>query len=80
MSTVTHHSTHNLRGSDAQALVSIGQSAGSIVSGIRGLLSTWRQRQLQRERLATLDAHLLRDIGRTRLEAKLEARKPFWLA
>jgi uncharacterized protein YjiS (DUF1127 family) len=28
--------------------------------------------------LEELDEHLLQDIGKTRLEAEAEAKKPFW--
>ena len=37
-------------------------------------------RRDQRLRLATLDPHLLRDIGLTRAEAKAEAERPCWRA
>lgn len=46
-----------------------------------GLLTwVWRclQRRRQRHRLAELPDHLLKDIGVTRREARLEARRPFW--
>lgn len=35
-------------------------------------------RRDQRLRLATLDPHLLRDIGLTRSEALAEIRRPWW--
>ena len=35
-------------------------------------------RQRTRRALLDLDAHLLRDIGRSRQEALAEAGKPFW--
>lgn len=44
------------------------------------LLRLWLQRARQRRRLATLDAHLLRDVGLTRQDALAEAGKPFWAA
>ncbi|GGJ00525.1 DUF1127 domain-containing protein [Neoroseomonas lacus] len=37
-------------------------------------------RREQRLRLATLDPHLLRDIGLTRAEAQAEAEHPCWRA
>lgn len=37
-------------------------------------------RRDQRLRLATLDPHLLRDIGLTRAEARAEAERPCWRA
>ncbi len=41
-------------------------------------LVLWHQRWRQRRRLAELDDHLLKDIGKTRKEAADEAGKPFW--
>jgi uncharacterized protein YjiS (DUF1127 family) len=38
----------------------------------------WQERSRQRAMLASLDAHLLRDLGLTRSEAEQEFRKPFW--
>jgi uncharacterized protein YjiS (DUF1127 family) len=35
-------------------------------------------RRRERQRLAHLDAHLLRDIGMDAQEARLECAKPFW--
>lgn len=43
-----------------------------------GLWLQWYRRWQQRQHLAELDAHLLRDIGMTRPEALREAGKPFW--
>ena len=39
----------------------------------------WIERSRQRNDLARLDAHLLRDIGVSREEARAEIEKPFWL-
>jgi uncharacterized protein YjiS (DUF1127 family) len=41
-------------------------------------LWTCAERSAQRRTLAELDSHRLRDIGRTREEARAEAGKPFW--
>jgi uncharacterized protein YjiS (DUF1127 family) len=43
-------------------------------------LTTWHERSRQRQRLAELDDHLLRDIGITRAQAQAEFDKPFWRA
>ena len=37
-----------------------------------------RQRQRSRRELATLDQDALKDIGVSRVDALLEANKPFW--
>jgi uncharacterized protein YjiS (DUF1127 family) len=42
------------------------------------LLATWIGRTRQRDALAGLDDHQLRDIGITRVEAARECEKPFW--
>ena len=42
------------------------------------LVASWIERTRQRDALAALDDHSLRDIGITRAEAEREARKPFW--
>lgn len=43
-----------------------------------GLIARWIDRTRQRDALAGLNDHLLRDIGITRVEAAREAEKPFW--
>ncbi|SFP05715.1 DUF1127 domain-containing protein [Tranquillimonas alkanivorans] len=45
-----------------------------LLARVIGLHDVWRQRR----RLATLEAHMLRDIGLTRDAAALEAKRPFW--
>lgn len=42
------------------------------------VLRIWPARWRQRQALLDLDDHLLRDIGRTREEARREAGKRFW--
>jgi len=58
----------------------------NVTSGLRRLflaalhvLRHWRERSLQRRRLAELDDRMLRDIGFDRAAALEEASKPFWL-
>lgn len=43
------------------------------------VIALWIARRRQRQELADLDEHLLKDIGLTRAEARHEAAKPFWL-
>ncbi|MGH6946107.1 MAG: DUF1127 domain-containing protein [Kiloniellales bacterium] len=50
-------------------------------SGLSALLAwawLYLQRRRQRRVLAELPDHLLKDIGITRREARMEARRPFW--
>jgi uncharacterized protein YjiS (DUF1127 family) len=42
------------------------------------LIARWIDRSRQRDALATLEDHMLHDIGITRAEAARECRKPFW--
>jgi len=42
------------------------------------LISSWVERSRQRQALAALDDHSLRDIGITRVDAARECEKPFW--
>jgi uncharacterized protein YjiS (DUF1127 family) len=41
-------------------------------------LVIWQERARERRRLASLDDHLLRDIGLSRGAIDREVRKPFW--
>jgi len=42
------------------------------------LLASWRRRAADRRQLASLDGHLLRDIGLSVGDVEIEAAKPFW--
>jgi uncharacterized protein YjiS (DUF1127 family) len=41
-------------------------------------LMRWHELSRQRRALLTLNERMLKDIGITRGEAELEARRPFW--
>lgn len=41
-------------------------------------LACWQERRATRVMLRSMDDHMLRDIGLTRLDAEIEAAKPFW--
>jgi uncharacterized protein YjiS (DUF1127 family) len=49
-------------------------SAGSLAF----VVSLWLERARTRRVLAELDEHLVRDIGRTPIEAQRESARPFW--
>jgi len=49
-------------------------------SDLFALVRTWYRRARERQALAELDEHLLRDCGLSRAEAHREAAKPFWRA
>src|SRR3979490_1492780 len=67
MSTCTHESMRNHYGSGCFA--QIGQT-----------LRLWRDRQLERRRLAELTDRDLHDVGLSRADIFFEAEKPFWRA
>jgi uncharacterized protein YjiS (DUF1127 family) len=48
--------------------------------GLFALLYTWYVRTRERQALAELDDHLLRDCGLTREQVRDELSKPFWTA
>lgn len=56
-----------------------GSVSGAVIR-ISDTLHLWYERAVSRRRLASLDAHLLRDIGLTEADVWEEARKPFWRA
>ena len=60
-------------------------TTGTPVAIVRNLLTRpldtlaeWQERNRMRHGLATMDERLLRDIGLTRDDVRLELRKPFW--
>ena len=52
--------------------------ASNPLAAVFRLPARWIERTRQRQALAGLDDHMLRDIGITRVEAVREAEKPFW--
>ena len=46
--------------------------------GIAHLLHVWLERVHTRRHLSELDDHMLSDIGLTRFDVEMEARRPFW--
>ena len=55
-------------------------SAADLLQRLTATLKTWHYRITSRRELADMDAHLLRDIGVSPIEAQAEAGKPFWRA
>ena len=49
-----------------------------VVKTIKETIGTWTQRSQGRAELATLNDHLLEDIGLTRMEVNYEVGKYFW--
>lgn len=53
---------------------------GAIVMRLIEGLAVWHERSRQRYHLATLDDHVLKDIGVSRADVAREVDKPFWRA
>jgi uncharacterized protein YjiS (DUF1127 family) len=51
---------------------------GNPVKQLVATISRWQQRYELRRHLQEMDQRLLEDIGLSRVEARLEAAKPFW--
>ena len=62
-------------------VVSPAKIPAAVMTGlhwIAGNVRQWSQRIRQRQALAELDDHLLKDIGVSRTAARIEATRPFW--
>jgi uncharacterized protein YjiS (DUF1127 family) len=69
------------KGNDMQSLVNSGLGRATLSTPRRGLLariSNAMALHRSRARLASLDAHLLDDIGLDRSTADAEANRPLW--
>jgi uncharacterized protein YjiS (DUF1127 family) len=74
------HSAHisGMRNKGDVSRLAIGAAVRSIIFSFFRIISCWIDRSNQRNALADLDDHLLRDIGKSSDEALREASKPFW--
>jgi uncharacterized protein YjiS (DUF1127 family) len=54
--------------------------AGTVAGALWQTLITWQRRASERNQLATMSDHMLKDMGITRAAARRECRKPFWSA
>ena len=59
------------------ALAALSRLCGHLPALI-ARLAEWRRRSRSRRALAALDARLLKDVGLSEAEARLEAARPFW--
>lgn len=55
-------------------------SSLGVLGSLLDRLLVWQERARQRAALASLEPHLLKDIGVSAADAEREARKPFWKA
>ena len=49
-----------------------------VLRRVLDMLLTWHERSRQRQALAGLSDHMLRDIGLSRADVSMEVDKPFW--
>ena len=81
MHTITQQSTAERLVVRAGYLVLwLGELTTALVWHATARLVTWQERARERSRLASLDDHLLRDMGVSRSEVDFESRKHFWEA
>ncbi len=69
--------------SDQMVLSQLSQSQrlpalSRLLVGAAWVLLLWSHRHRTRRDLRYLDPHLLRDVGLTQDDARIEAQKPFW--
>lgn len=57
----------------------VNGAAGHLTAAF-GRLMAWQRRAEMRHRLASLDDHMLADMGLTRADVDAEVTKPFWRA
>jgi uncharacterized protein YjiS (DUF1127 family) len=67
-----------LSGAPRKRFTRILGAAARALFGLLEILLVWQERARDRQRLAELDDHLLKDIGISRVDAWHEASKPFW--
>jgi len=53
---------------------------GSVFQGVVTTLNTWQDRARERQHLASLEPHMMKDIGIERSDLRREVGKPFWQA
>ena len=75
MATTTYHG--HIAGTQSKGFFAgLAHAAHNVIE----TLTLWQRRREQRRYLLALDDRLLRDIGLSRVQAEVEADKPFWRA
>jgi uncharacterized protein YjiS (DUF1127 family) len=78
MHTISQRSAEGVFARLALLALNLGELVVALVWHATLRLVIWQERARERRRLATLDDHLLRDIGLSRSAIERETRKPFW--
>ena len=61
-----------------EAPVGFGRKLQRIVAALGEIIIGWQERAASRAHLATLDDHMLRDVGLSRADVEREVSLPFW--
>jgi len=64
----------------AKADGALTRACGAVLLRAFEVIEVWAARIEQRRQLASLDARMLRDIGRSEADVVRETAKPFWKA
>ena len=80
MHTISQRQGDGLLTRAALAARSVGELLAALTWRAAMHVVTWQGRARERRKLATLDDHLLRDMGMSRSQIDLETRKSFWEA
>ena len=80
MHTISQRTAGNVLVRVGLVVLSVVELAGAVAwRGAMGVV-IWQERARERRRLASLDDHMLRDIGLSQADIHVEIRKPFWEA
>lgn len=62
----------------SERVYSIVQSVDAAMASVKSVVRVWARRSQDRRYLASLNQHMLRDIGLEPHEIQAEISKPFW--
>jgi uncharacterized protein YjiS (DUF1127 family) len=74
----TRHATIDRHSHATHTTGTPGTIENDLLTRALDVLALWQERNRMRHSLAKMDNRLLRDIGLTRDDVRLELRKPFW--
>ncbi len=75
---IEHNYQNNQLSNISQSLPGCKASQMFLNWEIPRIIKGWHDRSIQRKHLSMLGDHLLKDIGYTHEQAKIEYSKPFW--
>jgi uncharacterized protein YjiS (DUF1127 family) len=80
MHTISQRTAGNVLVRIGLVVLSVVELAGALTWRAAMGVVIWQERARERRRLASLDDHMLRDIGLSQADIHVEIRKPFWEA